>query len=110
MNTDVQNTFKALSDPTRRSILMHLSQQDMSIGEVSSYYDMTRAAVKKHLGILERGNLIQVRKQGRERINSLKPDGLKTLHAWMKFFDRYWDKKLNKLEAAINAYQDQNNE
>jgi len=110
MNTDIQQTFKALSDPTRRSILMHLSQQDMTIGEVSSYYDMTRAAVKKHLNILEKGNLIKAHKQGRKRINTLKPDGLQTINAWMNYFDRYWDKKLHNLSAAIEAHQEKHHE
>lgn len=110
MNTDIQHTFKALADPSRRMILMHLSQQEMTIKEVSSHFEMTRAAVKKHLNILEKGDLIEVRKQGRERLNILKPEGLRSVNDWMKYFDRYWDVKLNQLELAIKELQEKKHE
>jgi len=71
VRSEIQNSFKALADPTRRSILIHLSEKDMTIGEVTDQFDMTRAAVKKHLSILENGKLISVRSSGRECINSL---------------------------------------
>ncbi|KAG1658117.1 Transcriptional repressor SdpR [Nymphon striatum] len=73
MTDNLQQSFRALADPSRREILMHLSKQDMTIKEVSEHFDMTRAAVKKHLTILQQGNLISIQKSGRERINSLKP-------------------------------------
>ena len=57
---NVQNAFRALADPTRRGILMFLSEQDMTIAEVSGHFEITRAAVKKHLTILEEGELISV--------------------------------------------------
>ncbi len=79
MNLEIQNSFKALADPTRRSILIHLSQKDMTIGEVTDQFDMTRAAVKKHLTVLESGRLISVESNGRERINKLETKGLKTI-------------------------------
>ncbi len=55
-----QAAFRALADPTRRAILHHLSTGDMTIGEVAANFDMTRAAVKKHLIILEEGDLVRV--------------------------------------------------
>jgi len=101
MNQNVQNSFKALADPTRRMILMHLSTQDMTIGEVTDQFKMTRAAVKKHLNILENGNLISVLHQGRERINRLEPAGLKSVTQWLNYFDRFWDDRLDALNDAI---------
>ena len=97
----MQDTFRALADPTRRGILVHLSEQDMTIHEVAAHFNMTRAAVKKHLNVLEEGKLISVHPNGRERINRLEPDGLRCVIDWLSYFDRYWDDKLNKLKSAI---------
>ncbi len=113
MTDNLQQSFKALADPSRREILMHLSKQDMTIKEVSEHFDMTRAAVKKHLTILQQGNLIDIRKNGRERINSLKPEGLQSITEWMDYFSNYWDQHLNTLKAAIENSKkqgDNNNE
>lgn len=93
--------FRALADPTRRQILMHLSLSDMTIGEVSGQFDMTRAAIKKHLIILEEGKLISVHSRGRERINKLEPLGLKSASEWLNYFNQFWDNKLGALKTAI---------
>ena len=99
--SNIQNAFRALADPTRRSILMLLSKQDMTIGEVSEHFDMTRAAVKKHLNILEEGELISVHANGRERINHLEPQGLKSASEWINYFNRFWNERLSKLQEVV---------
>jgi len=101
MNTNEQASFRALSDPTRRAILRQLTERDMSIGEVVDQFDITRTAVRKHLTILEEGDLIKVTASGKERITSLNPKGLKSTAEWFNYFDRYWDSALNSLQAAI---------
>jgi DNA-binding transcriptional ArsR family regulator len=102
MSPEVQGTFRALADPTRRMILMHLNAKDMTIGEVAGNFDMTRAAVKKHLVILEEGALISVHPRGRERVNRLEPRGLKSVADWINHFSRFWDDRLSKLQTAID--------
>ena len=101
----LQGAFRALSDPTRRAILMHLSRQDMTIGEVVERFDVTRAAIKKHLTILEEGELIRVDAQGRERINRLQPQGLKVVSDWVAYFDRFWDDRLAALQQAVEQHE-----
>lgn len=101
MMADTQGAFRALADPTRRAILVQLSDRDMTIGEVVDCFDVTRAAIKKHLTILEEGQLITVRTSGRKRINRLQPDGLKKVADWIAYFDSYWDDKLTSLKTAI---------
>lgn len=100
-----QGAFRALADPTRRQILMHLGTSDMTIAEVADHFDMTRGAVRKHLAILEEGKLISVHPKGRERINRLEPDGLKSAAAWLAHFGRFWDAKLAGLRSAIDHQQ-----
>jgi DNA-binding transcriptional ArsR family regulator len=101
MTSNLQNSFRALADPTRRQILINLSMQDMTIGEVVDQFDMTRGAVKKHLTILEQGKLISVHVSGRERINRLEPEGLKSVAEWFNFFDKFWDENLSNLKKVI---------
>lgn len=100
-----QGAFRALADPTRRQILMHLGSSDMTIAEVSEQFDMTRGAVKKHLTILQEGNLISVHARGREKINRLEPEGLKAAADWLNYFNRFWDDKLSALQSAIEDHQ-----
>ena len=102
--------FQALADPTRRQILKHLSERDMTIGDVADRFDITRAAVKKHLTILEEGRLISVRPRGRERINRLEPRGLKSAADWLGFFDRFWDHRLGDLKSAIENHGKNSND
>ena len=80
----------------------------MTIAEVSDRFDMTRGAIKKHLTILEEGNLISVHPRGRERINRLEPEGLKSATDWLYHFNQFWDAKLGDLQKAIE--NDQTNE
>ena len=100
-----QRVFRALADPTRRQILMHLSARDMTIAEVSERFEITRGAVRKHLTILEQGRLISVRSAGRERVNRLVPGALKPAGQWLEYFNAFWDGKLNNLKTAIDAHQ-----
>lgn len=103
MTADVQAAFKALADPTRRQILLHLSTREMTIGELVDEFAMTRGAVKKHLTVLEKGRLVSVHARGRERINRLEPSGLKSVADWMQYFDRFWEHNLRNLKEVIEA-------
>ncbi|KUP91235.1 ArsR/SmtB family transcription factor [Tritonibacter horizontis] len=99
----LQGAFRALSDPTRREILLLLSRQDMSVGEVCTRFRITRTAVKKHLSILEEGGLVSAQTQGRERINRLSPEPLAAVADWISYFSQFWDTRLDALQAAIEA-------
>lgn len=100
-----QGAFRALADPTRRQILIDLAKSEMTIGEVCERFEITRGAVKKHLVILEEGNLISVHPKGRERINRLEPMALKSVADWLEYFSHFWDAKLGDLKSAIESNQ-----
>ncbi|MFK7835353.1 MAG: ArsR/SmtB family transcription factor [Sulfitobacter sp.] len=101
MPDPTQLAFRALADPTRRDILKLLSAQDMTIADVSTRFDMTRAAVKKHLTMLSDGGLITVTARGRERINRINPAGFAPALSWFEHFDAFWDDRLSALKSAI---------
>ena len=98
-----QATFKALADPTRRAIIGMLADQALSVNDIAQNFDMSRPAIAKHLGILKDGDIISVKVQGRERINSLRPQTLKTVADWVAQYSRFWDEKLENLKTAIEA-------
>lgn len=103
MPPNLQPAFRALADPTRRGILQMLGGQEMTIAEVSDHFDMTRAAIKKHLSVLQAGDLIRVRARGRERLNRLNAEGLAPVFDWLGFFDQFWDHHLTALKSTIET-------
>lgn len=104
----VNGAFRALADPTRREILMMLRERNMTVAEVARHFDITRPAVKKHLTVLEEGGLIGSTPRGRERINALRPEGLRTAAQWLRYFDQFWDERLDALRDAIETQEDDN--
>jgi len=64
-------------------------------------FDLTRTAVRKHLTVLQEGNLITMNAKGRERVMTLNPQGLKSVAAWFNFFDQFWDSALVSLKDAV---------
>jgi DNA-binding transcriptional ArsR family regulator len=103
MQIDIQNGFRALADPTRRDILQRLAKGEHTIAQLTQHFDMTRAAVKKHLTVLSDGGLITTRSAGRERFNALDPEGFAPMRDWISFFDHFWDDQLSNLKDAIET-------
>lgn len=101
MPDPVQSSFRALADPTRREIIAILSKEQQTIAQLTGHFDMTRAAVKKHLTVLSDGGLITMEQQGRECINRLSPGGMKPVLDWLSYFDQFWNSRLENLKEAI---------
>ena len=101
--TSNQPLFRALADPTRRDILLMLRGADMTIAQVADNFDMTRAAVKKHLTVLSDGGLITVRAQARERYTTLNPNAIAPIRVWLGFFAVLLDDRLIDLKASIES-------
>jgi len=101
MNTGPQAVFRALADPTRRQILMHLATENLAISDIAARFEITRTAINKHLAILEEGGLITSEVSGRERRNRLTPEPMKSAFEWLGYFERFWDIKLTSLQHEI---------
>lgn len=100
---EIQATFRALADPTRRQIIGLLGETDQTVAQVASHFDMTRAAVKKHLVVLEEGRIVTSETRGRERINRLNPMALKDAADWLGHFEHFWTHRLDALRDAVEA-------
>ena len=101
--TRLDRTFRALSDGTRRTLLDQLSEGERTVGELARPFDMSLAAVAKHLNVLAEAGLIQRRYEGRQCWCSLDLDGLRTVDGWLSFHRRFWEERLDALEATLAA-------
>jgi DNA-binding transcriptional ArsR family regulator len=81
--------FAALADPTRRRILAMLLEDDMAVTDVAEPFEMSLAAVSKHLGLLGRSGLISQEKRGRVKWCKLEPDALRDASVWMQGFGQF---------------------
>lgn len=95
--------FSALADPTRRAILSMLLEDDMAVTDVAEPFDMSLAAISKHLTILATAGLISQEKRGRVKWCKLEPDALKTASVWMQAFGQFEPVNLDAFERFLEA-------
>lgn len=93
--------FASLSDPTRRDILARVSTVELSVGELVENYDISFAAISKHLKIMEKARLIVKRKQGRKQMVSLAPDALHGADEYLEQYRQMWQSRYNKLDDLL---------
>jgi DNA-binding transcriptional ArsR family regulator len=93
--------FSALSDPTRRKILTLLLEDDMAVTDVAEPFEMSLAAISKHLSVLTNAGLIQQERRGRVKWCKLDPDAMQVAWAWMQGFGHFDPLDLDGLEAYI---------
>ncbi|MBV1867351.1 MAG: metalloregulator ArsR/SmtB family transcription factor [Marinosulfonomonas sp.] len=101
MSTRIDSTFAALSDPTRRAILTMLLEDDMAVTDVAEPFDMSLAAISKHLTVLSRAGLISQEKRGRVKWCKLEPDAMRDASVWMQGFGQFEPVDLDGLERFL---------
>ena len=97
----IDASFGALADPTRRGILQRLGRSDAAITELAESFDMTLTGVKKHVNVLERAGLVTSRKVGRVRHCQLGPRRLHEEVEWITNYQRAVEARLDRLEAFL---------
>ena len=97
----LDRTFSALSDPTRRDILEHLTGGPASISELARPTGISLPGVLKHVRILEEANLVTTEKRGRTRECRLGPEQMDDATRWIESQRRQWERRLDRLEAII---------
>ena len=96
-------TFAALADPTRRAILARLAGGPASVTELAAPFKMTLPAVSKHLKVLERAGLIGRGRDAQWRPCSLNAVPLKDVADWVGSYRRFWDESFNRLEEYLRT-------
>lgn len=99
--------FAALADPTRRAILAMLLEDDMAVTDVAEPFEMSLAAISKHLVILSKAGLIVQEKRGRVKWCKLQPNALRDASVWMQGFGQFEPVNLDAFERFLEAELDE---
>ena len=103
MTDRLDTVFAALADPTRRRILVMLLEDDMAVTDVAHPFEMSLAAISKHLAVLTEAGLIRREKRGRVTWCKLDPDALRDASVWMQAFGQYDAVDLDAFERFLDA-------
>jgi len=103
MTPALDQVFAALADPTRRAILSMLLEDDMAVTDVAEPFEMSLAAISKHLGVLTTAGLISQEKRGRVKWCKLEPDAMRAASIWMQGFGQFEAVNLDAFERFLNA-------
>jgi DNA-binding transcriptional ArsR family regulator len=94
-------SFAALSDATRRGVLERLGRGDASITDLAETFQMTLTGMRKHVGVLERAELVTTAKVGRVRSCTLGPRRLEEETAWMERYRQLWESRFEALDKVV---------
>ena len=103
MNDALSQVFSALADPTRRAILAMLLEDDMAVTDVAEPFEMSLAAISKHLAVLAEAGLISREKRGRVIWCKLEPDALRGASVWMQAFGQFEPVDLDAFERFLEG-------
>jgi DNA-binding transcriptional ArsR family regulator len=98
-------TLFAIADPTRRGLLARLSRGDATVNELAEPFDMSVAAVSKHLKVLEQAGLISRGRQAQWRPCRLDAQPLRAVADWVGDYRKFWERNLESLDAYLTALQ-----
>jgi len=98
---DLDRIFHALADPTRREILRLASTGPRSVTDLARPFDISLAAISKHIQVLEGARLVVREKRGRTATARLNGEAMKTAAQWLAEYRRFWGERLDALEAML---------
>jgi DNA-binding transcriptional ArsR family regulator len=101
VDTRLDASFAALSDPTRRGVLERLGRADASITDLAETFHMTLTGMKKHVGVLEHAGLVTTKKLGRVRTCRLGPRRLEDESAWIERYRELWESRFDELDKVV---------
>jgi len=97
--------FAALADPTRRAILVRLSESDETVTKLAAPFSISLPAISRHLKVLERAGLISRSRTAQWRSSSLRAEPLQEATAWMERYRQFWDTNFERLDAHLQRIQ-----
>ena len=101
LDSRLDASFAALSDPTRRGVLEQLGRSDASITDLADRFHMTLTGMKKHVGVLEQAGLVTTKKIGRVRTCKLGVRGLEDAAAWIERHRELWNARFDELDRVV---------
>ena len=100
-----RDVFQAIADPTRREIINMIAHQTLNLNSVAEHFDISRPAVSKHIKILTECGLVTIKKEGRDHYCEAKLEKLGEVSDWVEQYKKFWNTKLDALEAYLNVLQ-----
>lgn len=95
--------FNAVAEPKRREVLGVLAGGERAVNDLVDELGWTQPQVSKHLGVLRKVGLVNVRHDGRQRVYSLNGEQLKTIHDWVEVFEKFWNHQLDRIKQRAEA-------
>jgi DNA-binding transcriptional ArsR family regulator len=103
--TQLDLTFAALSDPTRRAILSRLSRGEASVTQLAEPFDLSLPAISKHLKVLQKAGLVSQGREAQWRPCRLEAKPLKQAAEWIERYREYWEVGFDKLDSYLQDIQ-----
>jgi len=104
-DTELDRTFGALANPTRRAILARLAKGEAGVLEVAEPFPMTQPAISKHLKVLEGAGLISRRRDARRHLCRLEPERLKDISEWVGSYKHSLEESFERLDSYLDKLQ-----
>jgi DNA-binding transcriptional ArsR family regulator len=101
LDPELDATYSAIAHGVRRELLHQLRPGEAKVTELAAPFNMSLAAVSKHIRVLEEAGLVQRSVRGREHIISLEPSPLLPAAGWLEDYRRFWESRLDTLEARL---------
>src|SRR5262249_36886316 len=105
---ELSTVFGALADPTRRAILVRLTEGDANVAELAAPFRVSQPAISRHLKVLERAGLISRRRRRTARFSHLEAEPLRDATAWLARYREFWDESYDRLDDLLASLQDDN--
>jgi DNA-binding transcriptional ArsR family regulator len=105
-NEQLDATFAALADPTRRAILKRLASGQASVNELAEPFAMTQPAISKHLKVLERAGLISRGRDAQRRPCRLEAKGLAEANNWLENYRKFWEGSFERLDNLLEEMKE----
>lgn len=99
------DVFNAIAEPQRRAILELLTHGELSVNEIAEVLYIQQPQASKHLRVLYEVELVDVRREGRQRIYQLQSDSLKPIHDWVGQFEQFWSARFDRLDTYLQSLQ-----
>ncbi len=101
----LDHTFAALADPTRRAILARLVSGEATVTELAEPFEISLPAISRHLKVLERAGLIARGREAQWRPRTLRADPLREAAGWLEQYRQFWEQSLDRLEEHLAELQ-----
>lgn len=104
-DTAADRIFQALADPTRRDIVARTLRREQSVSDLAHHYDMSFAAVQKHVAVLERATVVTKERKGREQIVHTNPDTLRRAAQLLDAYEQIWHDRAIRIGEILSEPQ-----